>query len=56
MKLEHSKRNILSMQLVYITSKSLKELIGKRLVFCKNPEDKLYELTKKGKEILKELK
>lgn len=40
-------------------SKSLKELLDKGLIICKNPDDKFYrfyELTKKGREIIKELK
>lgn len=44
---------------IHNVSKSLKELMNKGLVVCKNPEDKFYrfyELTKKGNEIIKELK
>ena len=39
-------------------SNTLPELIGQGLVICKNPEDhyfKYHELTKKGKDLLKEL-
>jgi DNA-binding MarR family transcriptional regulator len=39
-------------------SNTLAELIEKELIFCNNPQShiyKYYELTKKGKEILKEL-
>ena len=44
---------------IHNVSKSLKELTDKGLIVCKNPEDKFYrfyELTKKGKDILKEVK
>ena len=44
---------------IHNVSKSLKELADKGLIVCKNPEDKFYrfyELTKKGKDILKEVK
>ena len=40
-------------------SNTLKQLESKGLVECKNPDDyhlKFYELTKKGKEVLKEIK
>ena len=43
---------------IHNVSKSLRELINKRLIVCKNPNDKFYrfyELTKKGKDLLKEL-
>ena len=43
---------------IHNVSKSLKELVNKGLIVCKNPNDKFYrfyELTKKGKEIIKEL-
>ncbi len=43
---------------IHNVSKSLKELIDRGLIVCKNPQDKFYrfyELTKKGKEILKEI-
>ncbi len=43
---------------IHNISKSLKELADKGLVRCKNPKDKFYrfyELTKKGKQILKHL-
>ena len=44
---------------IHNVSKSLRELLDRGLIVCKNPDDKFYrfyELTKKGKEILKELK
>ena len=44
---------------IHNVSKSLKELMEKNLILCKNPEDKFYrfyELTKKGKELIKDLK
>lgn len=44
---------------IHNVSKSLKELSDKGLIVCKNPQDKFYrfyELTKKGNEIIKELK
>jgi len=44
---------------IHNVSKSLRELKDRGLIVCKNPNDKFYrfyELTKKGKEILKELK
>lgn len=44
---------------IHNVSKSLKELVDKGLIVCKNPNDKFYrfyELTKKGKEVLKQLK
>ncbi|MFH1358419.1 MAG: MarR family transcriptional regulator [archaeon] len=43
---------------IHNVSKSLKELVDRGLIVCKNPNDKFYrfyELTKKGKDILKEL-
>jgi len=43
---------------IHNVSKSLKELVDRGLIVCKNPQDKFYrfyELTKKGREILKEL-
>ena len=43
---------------IHNVSKSLKELADKGLIVCKNPEDKFYrfyELTKKGRELLKEI-
>ncbi len=43
---------------IHNVSKSLKELIDKGLIICKNPNDKFYrfyELTKKGREAIKEL-
>ena len=43
---------------IHNVSKSLKELVDRSLIVCKNPNDKFYrfyELTKKGKDILKEL-
>ncbi|MEM0465117.1 MAG: MarR family transcriptional regulator [Candidatus Pacearchaeota archaeon] len=43
---------------IHNVSKSLKELVDRGLIVCKNPNDKFYrfyELTKRGKEILKEL-
>ena len=43
---------------IHNVSKSLKELVDRGLIVCKNPNDKFYrfyELTKKGKEIIKEL-
>ncbi len=43
---------------IHNVSKSLKELVDRGLIVCKNPQDKFYrfyELTKRGKEILKEL-
>ena len=43
---------------IHNVSKSLKELIDKGLIICKNPNDKFYrfyELTKKGRELIKEL-
>ncbi len=43
---------------IHNVSKSLGELADRGLIKCKNPEDKFYrfyELTKKGREILKEL-
>lgn len=43
---------------IHNVSKSLKELIDKGLIICKNPNDKFYrfyELTKKGGELIKEL-
>ena len=43
---------------IHNVSKSLKELVDRGLIVCKNPDDKFYrfyELTKKGKEIIKEL-
>ena len=39
-------------------SNTLPELVKKELVICKNPKDhyfKYYELTKKGKELIKKL-
>jgi len=44
---------------IHNVSKSIKELVDKKLVVCKNPKDKFfrfYELTTKGKNILKELR
>ena len=44
---------------IHNVSKSLKELVNKGLIVCKNPKDKFYrfyEITKKGKEILSQLK
>ena len=44
---------------IHNVSKSLKELVDKGLIVCKNPQDKFYrfyELTNKGKELLKDLK
>jgi len=44
---------------IHNVSKSLKELADKGLIKCKNPKDKFYrfyELTNKGKNIIKELK
>ena len=41
------------------TSRTLKELLEKKLIVCKNPEDrmyKFYKITKKGKEFLEEAK
>lgn len=43
---------------IHNVSKSLKELIDKGLIICKNPNDKFYrfyELTKKGRELINEL-
>lgn len=43
---------------IHNVSKSLRELVDRGLIICKNPNDKFYrfyELTKKGKEMLKEL-
>jgi predicted transcriptional regulator len=43
---------------IHNVSKSLKELVDRGLIVCNNPQShvyKYYELTKKGKEILKEL-
>ncbi|MBI2451770.1 MarR family transcriptional regulator [Candidatus Pacearchaeota archaeon] len=43
---------------IHNVSKSLRELVDRGLIICKNPEDKFYrfyELTKKGKQILKEI-
>lgn len=43
---------------IHNVSKSLKELVDRGLIVCKNPNDKFYrfyELTNKGREILKEL-
>lgn len=40
------------------TSRTLKELLDNKLIICENPEDrafKFYKITKKGKEILKEI-
>ena len=44
---------------IHNVSKSLKELSKQKLIECKNPKDKFYrfyELTEKGKEILKQIK
>lgn len=44
---------------IHNVSKSLKELVDKDLIVCKNPQDKFYrfyEITKKGKDILSQLK
>lgn len=43
---------------IHNISKTLKELLDKKLIVCKNPEDKFfrfYELNKKGKQLVKEL-
>lgn len=43
---------------IHNVSKSLKELADKGLIRCNNPKDKFYrfyELTKKGKEAIKEI-
>ena len=43
---------------IHNVSKSLKELVDKKLIICKNKEDKFYRfygLTKKGKEMIKKL-
>jgi len=43
---------------IHNVSKSLRELVDRGLIICKNPNDKFYrfyELTKRGKELLKEL-
>jgi len=43
---------------IHNVSKSLKELVDKGLIVCKNQQDKFYrfyELTNKGRDILKEL-
>ena len=43
---------------IHNVSKSLKELVDKKLIKCENPKDKFYRfysLTKKGKELVKEL-
>lgn len=43
---------------IHNVSKSLKELVDRGLIVCKNPNDKFYrfyELTKKGRELIKEL-
>jgi len=44
---------------IHNVSKSIKELLDKKLIICKNPEDKFYrfyELTKKGRNLINELK
>lgn len=44
---------------IHNVSKSLKELVDKGLIVCKNPQDKFYrfyEATKKGREILRGIK
>jgi len=44
---------------IHNVSKSLRELMDRGLIVCKNPEDKFYrfyELTKKGNDVLRELK
>lgn len=44
---------------IHNVSKSLRELIDRGLIICKNPSDKFYrfyELTSRGKEILSEIK
>lgn len=44
---------------IHNVSKSLKELLEKELIICKNPKDKFYrfyEITEKGKKILEEIK
>lgn len=41
------------------TSRTLKELSEKKLVLCKNPEDRafrFYKITKKGKDLLEDAK
>lgn len=41
------------------TSRALKELSERNLIFCKNPEDrsyKFYAIARKGKDILKKIK
>ncbi len=41
------------------TARTLKELIGNNLIKCLNPQDrsfKFYKITKKGVEVLKEIK
>ncbi|MEM3113084.1 MAG: MarR family transcriptional regulator [Candidatus Pacearchaeota archaeon] len=43
---------------IHNVSKPLKELVDRGLIVCKNPNDKFYrfyELTNKGRDILKEL-
>ena len=43
---------------IHNVSKSLRELVNRGLIVCKNPNDKFYrfyELTKKGREVIKEL-
>ncbi len=44
---------------IHNVSKSLRELVDKGLIVCKNPKDKFYrfyELTINGKKLLKEIK
>ena len=41
---------------IHNVSKSLRELVDRGLIVCKNPDDKFYifyELTKKGKDLIK---